>query len=130
MADKSSGLAKGGKQDLATFLKKDLSSAKLEYLRGLGVRNCKYVETMKMFENLAKIAEGLCSQVQCDDELKKLEHRVVEINPLAAREIAIWYSQIRKRLRQYCLCKNRLDYITCKGFTSPNFRAYYLYVYS
>ena len=85
---------------MATFLKKDLNSAKLEYLRGLGVRNCKYVETMKMFENLAKIAEGLCSQVQCDDEFKKLEHRVVEINPLAVREIAMWYSQIRKRLRR------------------------------
>ena len=58
---------------------------------------------MKMFENLAKIAEGLCSQVQCNDEFKKLEHRVVEINPLAVREIAIWYSQIGKRLRRTVL---------------------------
>ena len=53
---------------------------------------------MKMFENLGRIAEGLCSQVQCDDEFRKLKHRVVEINPLAVQEIAIWHSQIRKRL--------------------------------
>ncbi len=105
MANKSSGLAKRGKHDLPTFLKKKLDTAKLEYVRGLGVRNCKYVETMKMFENLARIAEGLCSQVQCDDEFKKLEHRVVKINPLAVREIAIWHSQIRKRLRRTAFVK-------------------------
>ena len=58
-----------------------------------------------MFENFAKIAEGLCSQVQCDDEFKKLEHRVVEINPLAVREITIWHSQIRERLRRTAFVK-------------------------
>ena len=58
-----------------------------------------------MFENLSRIADGLCKGVQCKDEFKKLEHSVVEIHPLAVREIALRHSNIIKRLRRRAFVK-------------------------
>ena len=77
----------------------------MQYLRRLGIENPKYMETTKMFENLLRIADGLCNGVQCKDEFKKLEHSVIEIHPLAVREIALWHSNIIKRLRRRAFVK-------------------------
>ena len=56
----------------------------------------KYVETLKMFGELSKIAKGVSKEVQSLDEFDKLKHHVVEIHPLATWEIAIWQKQISK----------------------------------
>ena len=86
--------------NLREFVRVNLDKTKQKYLRSLGIGNTKYVETLKMFENLAKIADSLCQGVDSDDEFEKLKHRVVPVHPLAVREISVWNAQIRRRLRR------------------------------
>ena len=86
--------------NLDEFLKKFLDDAKGKYLQKLGIGHGKYVETLKIFEELSKIAKGLSEEVQSVDEFEKLKHHVVEIHPLATREISIWHWQIFKKLRR------------------------------
>ena len=85
---------------LDEFVKKSLDDAKGKYLRKLGIGHKKYVETLRMFEELSKIAEGLSKEVQSLDEFDKLKYHLVEIHPLATREIAIWHNQLYKKLRR------------------------------
>jgi UTP-glucose-1-phosphate uridylyltransferase len=86
-----------------------LNDAKGKYLQKLGIGHGKYVETLKMFEELSKIAKGLSEEVQSVDEFEKLKHHVVEIHPLATREISIWHSQIFKKVTQNSIRENRMD---------------------
>lgn len=67
-----------------------------------------------MFENLTKIANGLCQEVETEDEFEKLEHHIVEIHPFAVREISIWHSQIMRRLRKTAFVQT--GWSACEGF--------------
>ena len=86
--------------NLDEFINKTLFDAKGKHLRKLGTGHKKYVETVKMFGELLKIAKGFSKEVQSLDEFDKLKHYVVEIHPLATREIAMWHKQIYKKLRR------------------------------
>ena len=72
--------------NLREFLHVNLDKTKEKYLRSLGIRNPKYVETLKMFENLVNIADSLCQRVDSDDDFEKLKHRVVPVHPFAVRD--------------------------------------------
>ena len=91
--------------NLREILGVSLHKTKGKYLRRLGNVNSKYVETLKMFEKLAKIADDLCQGVNSDDDFEKLKHRVVPIHPFAVREMSVWNVQIRKRLRRKAYVK-------------------------
>ena len=65
---------------LSSFVKEVLEKGKSKYRSNLGIGSPKYVESMKMFENFTKIANGLCQEVQTEDEFEKLEHHIVEIH--------------------------------------------------
>ncbi len=94
---------------LDEFVKKSLDDAKGKYLRKLGIGHKKYVETLKMFEELSKIAEGLSKEVQSLDEFDKLKYHVVEIHPLATREIAIMAQPTLQKVAKNSFRENRLD---------------------
>lgn len=52
---------------LSSFLKELLGKGKAKFLSNLGIERIpKYVQSMKMFENLRKIASGLCKEVETD----------------------------------------------------------------
>ncbi len=87
--------------DLNLFVKEVLSNGKAKYLKDLGIGSPKYVKSWRMFDNLLKIAVGLCKEVNAKDEFDKLEHHIVEMHPFAIREISIWHSQITRRQRKY-----------------------------
>ena len=91
--------------NIREFLHVNLDKTKGKYLRSLVIGNPKYVETLKMFENLAKIADSLCQEVDSDDDFEKLKHRVVPVHPFAVREISVWNAQIRKRHRRIAYVK-------------------------
>ena len=91
--------------NLREILRVSLDKTKGKYLRSLGNVNSKYVETLKMFEKLAKIADDLCQGVNSDDDFEKLKHRVVPIHPFAVREMSVWNVQIHKRLRRKAYVK-------------------------
>ena len=93
------------KSTLSSFVKKGIDNVKQKYLSNLGIGSPKYVETLKMFESLSKIADGLCGGVESDDEFTKLQHRVVNIHALAVREISVWHTQILRRLRRTAFVK-------------------------
>ena len=78
-------MATGRSRNLREFLHVNLDKTKGKYLRSLGIGNPKYVETLKMFENLAKIADSPCQGVDSDDDFEKLKHRVVPVHPFAIR---------------------------------------------
>ncbi len=96
--------------NLDEFIKKSLDDAKGKYLRKLGIGHKKYVETLKMFEELSKITKGLSKEVQSPDEFDKLKHHVVEIHPLATREIVICMAQPNlQKVAKNSFRENRLD---------------------
>ena len=99
---------------LSSFVKEVLEKGKSKYRSNLGIGSPKYVESMKMFENLTKIASGLCKEVETEDEFEKLEHHIVEIHPFAVREISIWHSQIMRRLRKTAFVQT--GWSACEGF--------------
>lgn len=86
--------------NLSGFLRVNLDKTKEQYLRSLGIANPKYVETLKMFEKLTKIADSLCQGVDSDDDFEKLKHCVVSVHSFAVREMSVWGDQIRKKLRR------------------------------
>ena len=107
--------------DLSLFIEDVLSNGKAKYLRRFGIRSPKYVESIKMFDNLVKIASNLCKEVNAEDEFEKLEHHIVEIHPLAVREISIWHSQITRRLRKKALVKTGWKIVLIRDLPSKIF---------
>ena len=46
------------KSTLSSFVKKGIDDVEQKYLINLGIGSPKYVETLKMFQSLSKIADG------------------------------------------------------------------------
>lgn len=59
--------------NLDEFIKKALDDAKGKYLRKLGIGDKKYIETLKMFGELSKIAKEFAKEVRSLDEFDKLQ---------------------------------------------------------
>ncbi|CAB4030453.1 Hypothetical predicted protein [Paramuricea clavata] len=89
--------------NLNLFVEDVLSNGKAKYLKDLPIGSPKYMESSRMFDNLLKIAGGLCKEVIAEDEFEKLEHHIVEIHPFAVLEISIWHCQITRRPKKKAL---------------------------